>query len=414
MLEKMTFHGVGPAETFELELSPRMNFLTGDNGLGKTFLLDAAWWGLTRTWAHDLLFPHPPPTEPEMRFVFDGKKSPVERVSTFDRQTEQWSTPAGRPPIPGLVLYAQLDGGFSVWDPARNYWKDDVLPNRPTSYLFSSEEVWQGNSYCEGLIRDWASWQLEQGRAFEQLERVLEVLSPSEQERLRPGSLRKISVADPKKYPTLIMPYGQEVPVTHASAGMRRVIALAYLLVWTWQEHLAACELRGEEPTREIIFIIDEVEAHLHPRWQRRIIPALLDVMEALTDTEDIPTQLLGATHSPLVLASLETLFDPTRDAIFTLDLEEGQVELGRYPWNRRGDANSWLTSEIFDLVHPRSLQAERALEDALELLRRDDAPDMSELTSADAALRAALPSMDPFWVRWSHFMDKERQRGGS
>jgi hypothetical protein len=25
--------------------------ITGDNGLGKSFLLDVAWWALTRTWA---------------------------------------------------------------------------------------------------------------------------------------------------------------------------------------------------------------------------------------------------------------------------------------------------------------------------------------------------------------------------
>ena len=34
-----------------LEFGPRLNLLTGDNGLGKTFALDLAWWTLTRTWA---------------------------------------------------------------------------------------------------------------------------------------------------------------------------------------------------------------------------------------------------------------------------------------------------------------------------------------------------------------------------
>jgi recombinational DNA repair ATPase RecF len=34
-----------------------MNFLVGDNGLGKSFLLDAAWWALTRTWARHPLAP---------------------------------------------------------------------------------------------------------------------------------------------------------------------------------------------------------------------------------------------------------------------------------------------------------------------------------------------------------------------
>ncbi len=62
-------------------------------------------------------------------------------------------------------------------------------------------------------------------------------------------------------------------------------MALAYLLVWTWQEHLRACEIRGTKPAKEIIFLIDEIEAHLHPQWQRRIVKALLDVMSALTET---------------------------------------------------------------------------------------------------------------------------------
>ena len=35
----------------EMVLSPRLNIITGDNGLGKTFLMDCAWWALTNTWA---------------------------------------------------------------------------------------------------------------------------------------------------------------------------------------------------------------------------------------------------------------------------------------------------------------------------------------------------------------------------
>jgi recombinational DNA repair ATPase RecF len=37
----------------ELDLAPRLNLLTGDNGLGKSFLLDVAWWAMTRRWPRD-------------------------------------------------------------------------------------------------------------------------------------------------------------------------------------------------------------------------------------------------------------------------------------------------------------------------------------------------------------------------
>lgn len=412
MLEYLRLNEVGPAPEMEVELAPRLNFLTGDNGLGKTFLLDIAWWALTRTWAKGLAVPHLPPTKPTITYRYT-KTTPgsYEHTSNFNRETEHWSVNAGRPPIPGLVLYAQVDGGFSVWDPARNYWKKDT-PDRPASYLFAPDEVWEGNDLCEGLIRDWASWQREAGDAFTELRRVLSRLSPSPGEPLQPGGLRKLFLDDPKRYPTLKMPYGEEVPVIHASAGMRRIIALAYLLVWTWQEHVEACGLRGKPPAREIIFLVDEIEAHLHPQWQRRIVPALLEVMNALTGDHDATVQLITATHAPLVLASVEPVFDPQKDAVFELDLDDNRdVVLRKSPWRRRGDANAWLTSSVFDLAEPRSLQAEEAIERALVLLKQPR-PDVEEVSEVDAQLRDALSDVDPFWVRWSAFADKTRKTG--
>ena len=31
-----------------MEFGQRLNILTGDNGLGKSFILDCAWWAMTR------------------------------------------------------------------------------------------------------------------------------------------------------------------------------------------------------------------------------------------------------------------------------------------------------------------------------------------------------------------------------
>jgi len=126
MLEHLKLTRVGPAPVMELELAPRLNFFTGDNGLGKSFLLDIAWWSLTRTWARSMAVPQRPfkgGVKPTIQFRYGGITAPYEYVSTFNRQEQSWPVKQGRPPIPGLVIYAQLDGGFSAWDPARNYWK---------------------------------------------------------------------------------------------------------------------------------------------------------------------------------------------------------------------------------------------------------------------------------------------------
>ena len=181
---------------------------------------------------------------------------------------------------------------------------------------------------------------------------------------------------------------------------MRRIIALAYLLVWTWQEHLAACNLQGETPTKEIIFLIDEVEAHLHPQWQRRIVPAILEVMDAITGEHSSNVQLIAATHSPMVLASVETLFDPEKDAWFDLDLEVDKrgVALEKRPYVRHGDATDWLTSEAFDLKQARSLEAEEAITQALAL-SSSDSPDKESIERIDALLSNALSDIDRFLV---------------
>lgn len=46
MLKSIHLKNVGPAPEMEMELAPRLNLITGDNGLGKSFLLDVAWWAL--------------------------------------------------------------------------------------------------------------------------------------------------------------------------------------------------------------------------------------------------------------------------------------------------------------------------------------------------------------------------------
>jgi len=128
MLEYLHLKNVGPAPEMKLTLGSRLNLLTGDNGLGKSFLLDVAWWALTRRWPKDVnpdvtsgLMARPSgPGKATIEFAFPTRsKQRHQYESRFDSQEQAWTGPKGRPANPGLVIYAQVDGGFSVWDPAR-------------------------------------------------------------------------------------------------------------------------------------------------------------------------------------------------------------------------------------------------------------------------------------------------------
>lgn len=121
MLSELKLRHVGSVQGLTVEFGQRLNVILGDNGLGKTFLLDVAWWALTRTWA---TIPAEPPLKsggkPSISFRFDTTSKQTEKTSFYDRENQSWPRDRGRPPNPGLVVYARVDGGFSVWDPAQN------------------------------------------------------------------------------------------------------------------------------------------------------------------------------------------------------------------------------------------------------------------------------------------------------
>jgi len=410
-----------------LDFAQRLNLLTGDNSLGKTFLLDVAWWALTQTWPgkeekEGMAWPLPGRRrEATIASSFDAKTvSDVSHRSVFDPEKEQWPLRRGRPGSPGLVLYLRIDGGFSLWDPARNYWKRlDARgyenQDRPKAFLFNMGEIWDGlrangNVFCEGLLADWKTWKDRNGNEYALLRNVLRTLSPHSQEPLEPGELTRLSISDVRDIPTLSSPYGP-VPVTVASAAVKRILGLAYLITWAHTEHLRACQLIGDSPTDRFVVLIDEVELHLHPQWQRQLLPAVLHLVQGLgaegtgqAGSVFPHVQMIASTHAPLVMASVESDFRPELDRVFHLHIEGEDVIAEDMPWCPQGDAVGWLVSEVFGLRQARSQEAERAIEIAEAYMRDDRAALPAELTTQEAIhaeLLRVLPGHDHFWPRW-------------
>ncbi len=413
MLQSLHLKNVGLAPDLRVEWAERINLIAGDNGLGKSFLLDLAWWALTRTWAGTAAMPAPSSKKSTIEYVVRGSAktgSPV--VSNFQRDDQSWPLKQARPTMPGIVVYIRIDGGFSVWDPARNYWRND--PGRPAAYHFQAAEVWEGldmesptrdakpQRICEGLERDWVNWQEGRKTHFHALEAVLRELSPMD-EPLKAGEPRRVFIGEGRDRPTLLVG-NQTVPVALASAGVRRVLALAYFLVWAWHEHRMAADLLGKKPEDRFVLLFDEPETHLHPRWQRTIVPSLLKAIGVLRGAKGREPQLLVATHAPLVAASLEPLFNAEKDDLIHLSLREGQVVVEQGAWATQGDATSWLVSETFGLNQARSVEAEQAIEAAEALMRGDLLklpPRLDSQSAIHGALKRLLAPGDDFWPRW-------------
>ena len=154
MIEHLKLDNVGPAPEMALDFAPRLNLLTGDNGLGKSFLLDVVWWTLTRRWPREvnrrmtsghLARPHNSERTATMEFSVRSHTRSVESTADFFRPEQAWLSTSGRPQISDIVVYAHADGSFSVWDPARNYRIPPISTSlqdqhRP-AYVFTEAEV---------------------------------------------------------------------------------------------------------------------------------------------------------------------------------------------------------------------------------------------------------------------------------
>ncbi len=119
-----------------------------------------------------------------------------------------------------------------------------------------------------------------------------------------------------------------KVTFPELSHGTRSVFA------WLSQFMLGMAQHYEDEPdwkSKDGIFIIDEIDAHLHPSWQRRIIPTL---------QRHFPNvQIFASTHSPMMVAGLKS----------------GQVhllkrdEVGSVEWSRNDrDIIGWTADEIY------------------------------------------------------------------
>ncbi|MCB9688997.1 MAG: AAA family ATPase [Alphaproteobacteria bacterium] len=155
---------------------------------------------------------------------------------------------------------------------------------------------------------------------------------------------------------------GSRLPLRALSDGYRAHIGwLADLLF-----HLH--QLSAETPLRERagVVLIDEVDLHLHPRWQRSVLQSLADALPAM--------QFVVTTHSPLVLGGVHA------ESVCVLRREDGRLTAARPGIETFGlSPDQLLLSDLFQLESTRPAQAQQRYEAAVESLkqlRRDADPD--------------------------------------
>lgn len=134
------------------------------------------------------------------------------------------------------------------------------------------------------------------------------------------------------------------------------------------------------------IVLIDEVDLHLHPKWQRSVIVSLRRAFPKM--------QFIATTHSPQVLASVQ------RDQVRIFDNNQ-LVDVAPFV---EGRASNELLQDVFD-VSARPEATERELDELFHLL---DTEDYVAAQAKFSALVGRLGPDDAAMVRARWILDTE------
>ena len=145
-------------------------------------------------------------------------------------------------------------------------------------------------------------------------------------------------------------------------------LSLGYQTVFAWITDIASRLLghyeNSSDPLREpAIVIVDEIDLHLHPSWQRKIREHL---------TEHFPKiQFIVTAHSPLMaLNSLDA-------NVAVLRRSGDHTEIVNDPAIVQGwRLDQLITSELFDLPSSRSHEVENKRTEYRKLMQKDDLSD--------------------------------------
>ncbi len=148
---------------------------------------------------------------------------------------------------------------------------------------------------------------------------------------------------------------GKKVATLNLSDGYRSVLALLGDLVWRMIDHFP----ESENPlSEEGIVLIDELDIHLHPVWQRAIPVSLRRLFPNI--------QFIVATHSPIIAAGAGA------DALsYRFLFEEGKMTAKLVNDVAFMHVDKILQSPAFGLVSPYSVETQAQLDRYLQLSKK-------------------------------------------
>lgn len=144
---------------------------------------------------------------------------------------------------------------------------------------------------------------------------------------------------------------GKQLLLEQLSDGERGLIALVFDLT----RRLAIANPNSENPLAEgsALVLIDEIELHLHPKWQREVIKRLPHIFKSC--------QFVITTHSPQVIGEIQA------QSVRILSIKDGRV-ISETPGMAYGADSNWILNVLMG-ADEMSEDVEKTLEEIASLI---------------------------------------------
>ncbi|MHC8356207.1 AAA family ATPase [Pseudomonas sp. LB3P81] len=403
-------------EDATFDFQPGFNLVVGVNGSGKTSLLQAvatafvdfaaATTGKSQTFL----------SEEDIRFVIDKfegrsrfeRRYPVQLAASggiFDRS--QWGIHIDRQDLPHLsdILLdvevtekiSRIDKGESVDLPVLAFYRSDrrwkgaaVSSEFAASQRLSRLDGYNDWNDAAANLKDFESWII--GKTLERMQWLLEAGSPISGKEteltwvnaaIKHGIAGAVGIRYDLRLQSLMVDMidDKTFPFNDLSDGQRGMVALFTDIarrMCILNPHMGKDVLKNTSG----VVIIDELDIHLHPAWQRNIVPALKTAFPKI--------QFIAASHSPQIIGSLkpeEVIVLNNGDASHprvTYGLDSSSVLEEVMGVTQREPEIERLLSELFSTLEDNDLKKAQSQLQAL----KKKAPDLPEFAGAEALIR--------------------------